>query len=68
MTTKATKNYCLKLIDELGGCYYTIERCDYQKMRKIASAWRKKRTVISENGEVSVLRATTGEELWIFET
>lgn len=62
------KTYTLKLIDELGNVYYTIEEADYKKMRKIVSTWRKERRNIKIEGEPTVFKCPNGEELWVYET
>lgn len=62
------KTYTLKLIDELGNVYYTIEEADYKKMRKIVSTWRKVRRNIKIEGDTIVFKCPNGEELWVYET
>lgn len=62
------KMYSLKLIDELGNVYYTIDGADYKRMRKIVTTWRNSRRNIKIEGETLVFKCPSGEELWVYET
>ena len=64
---KAPKYFTVKLIDELGGCYLTLDKLTYDKKRKVIKEWKSCRVVIRDTvEELEVYRSTSGEELWIF--
>lgn len=65
---KAQKFFSVKLIDELGGCYLTLDKLTYNQKRQAIKEWKSCRVVIRDTiEELEVYRSTSGEELWIFE-
>lgn len=62
------KVYQVKLIDELGNCYYDEIICGFKKRQKFIKKWSGDDQITRvQKGDITIYIKNCGEELWSYE-
>lgn len=62
------KVYQVKLIDELGNCYFDEAICSFKKRQKFIKEWVGDSKITRlQKGDITIYIKNCGEELWSYE-